>query len=549
MSKEKQSNEKYCSWSGISLKQIYRPNDIRTLDYNRDIGDAGEFPFTRGIHSGMYRRKLWIARNLCGLDSPWETNRRIKYLVKEGQEGVAVVPDTHTMLGIDGDHPLAKASVGTQGVPLACLEDMDAMLKDIPMDKMSLSVSICGISSPIVLGQIFALAERRGIDTNLLRGSIQNDPIQARHCCYDPGNPFEMCLRMAIDCIEYSTKNARNWHAMVVNAYDLRESYVDTVLEMGLALANAFGYIEEVINRGLHIDEFGHRISIICGSHLDFFEQIAKMRAARRIWARKMKEHFGAQKERTMRLTLSVHTSGSSTTHQQPINNVIRGGYEALAAVLGGCSGLDLSCYDEPFCTPTKESATVALRTQQIIEHELGVAGTVDPLGGSYFVESLTSEIEQRILALFKDIKSKGGIMECVKTGWFKNTIDSAAYKLINEVESGEKVIVGVNKYQVSPETEKLLKIDVIHLKPSGDYIERLTNFKKRRNQNSIREALKVLLESTKDGNKNLMPYILNAIKTSCTTGEIIGAIRLGYGEPYDPFRVIDCPFDLNGCT
>ena len=546
MSKEKQTNEEFCSWSGISLKQIYGPNDIGALDYNRDIGEAGNFPFTRGIYPRMYRQKLWIARTLCGLYSPWKTNERIKYLVKEGQEGVAVVPDTHTMLGIDGDHPLALASVGTQGVPLACLEDMDVMLKDIAMDKVSLSISICGISSPIIMAQILALADRRGIDPNLLRGSIQNDPIQARHCSYDPGNPLQMCLRLAIDCVEHCAESAKNWHPMVVNAYDLRESYVDTILEMGLALANAFGYIEEVVNRGVNIDRFAHRISIICGSHMDFFEQIAKMRAARRIWARKMKQDFGAQNERSMKLTLSVHTSGSSTAAQQPVNNIIRGSYEALAAVLGGCSGLDLSCYDEPFCTPTKESSTVALRTQQVIQHELGIIGTVDPLGGSYFVESLTSEIERRILALLKDIDSKGGIVECVKTGWFKNAIDNAAYKLVNEVESGEKVVVGVNRYQISPETENLLEIDTVHLKPSAEYIEWLTRFKKERDKTSVRQALKILYESAKDSNENLMSYVVNAVKSSCTTGEIIGTIRLSYGEPYDPFRVIDCPFDLN---
>lgn len=546
MSKENQVNDAFSSFSGMPLKQEYGPGDIRTLNYNRDIGNAGEFPFTRGIHSRMYRQKLWIARTLCGLYSPWETNERIKYLVKEGQEGVAVVPDTHTMLGIDGDHPLALASVGTQGVPLACLEDMDAMLKGIAMDEVSLSISICGISSPIIMAQMLALADRRGIDPNLLRGSIQNDPIQARHCSYDPGNPFDMCLRLAIDCVAYCAKNAKNWHPMVVNAYDLRESYVDTILEMGLALANAFGYIEEVVNRGIPIDQFAHRISIICGSHMDFFEQIAKMRATRRVWARKMKQDFGAQSERSMKLTLSVHTSGSSTTAQQPVNNIIRGSYEALAAVLGGCSGLDLSCYDEPFCTPTKESSAVSLRTQQIIQHELGVIGTVDPLGGSFFLESLTNEIEKRILALLKDIDSKGGIVECAKSGWFKNAIDSAAYNLVNEVESGEKVIVGVNKYQMSPETENLIKIDAVHLKPSGEYIEWLTKYKKNRDQLPVTQALKALFESAKDSNKNLMPCVLNAVKSACTTGEIVGAIRLGYGEPYDPFRVIDCPFNLN---
>jgi methylmalonyl-CoA mutase N-terminal domain/subunit len=546
VNEEKQANEEFCSWSGISLKQIYGPDDIRSTDYSLDIGNAGYFPFTRGIYPRMYRQKTWIARNLCGLYSPWETNERIKYLVKEGQEGVAVVPDTHTMLGIDGDHPLALASLGTQGVPLASLEDMDAMLKDIAMDKVSLSISICGISSPIVMAQILALADRRGVDPDLLRGSIQNDPIQSRHCAYDPGNPLEMCLRLAIDCVEHCVKSAKNWHPMVVNAYDLRESYVDTILEMGLALANAFAYIKEVVKRGVDIDRFAHRISIICGSHIDFFEQIAKMRAARRIWARKMKQDFGAQNERSMKLTLSVHTSGSSTTAQQPINNIIRGSYEALAAVLGGCSGLDLSCYDEPFCTPSKESSTVALRTQQIIQHELGVIGTADPLGGSYFVESLTSEIEKRILALLEEIDSKGGIIECAKTGWFKSVIDSAAYKLVNEVDTGEKVIVGVNRYQISPETENLLNIDTVHLKPCAEYFEWLKKFKKERNQASVKQALKSLFENTKDSNKNLMPYVLNAIKRSCTTGEIIGAIRLGYGEPYDPFRVIDCPFDLN---
>jgi methylmalonyl-CoA mutase N-terminal domain/subunit len=546
MNENKNKDVNFFTWSGIPLNGTYGPEDIQDLDYKRDLGDAGEFPFTRGIHERMYRQKLWIARNLCGLNSPWGTNERIKYLQREGQEGVAVVPDTHTMLGIDGDHPLAQASVGTQGVPLACIQDMDAMLKDIPMNRMSLSVSVCGISSPIILAQILAVADRRGIDTNQLRGSIQNDPIQARHCAYDPGNPFDMCLRMAIDCVEYCTRHAKNWHPMVVNAYDLRESYIDTILEMGLALANAFGYIQEVIKRGLHVDQFGHRISIICGSHLDFFEQIAKMRAARRIWARKMKEDFGAQNERTMKLTLSVHTAGSSMVAQQPVNNIIRGSFEALAAILGGCAGLDLSCYDEPFCTPTIESATVALRTQQIIQQELGVIGTIDPLGGSYFVEYLTNEIESRILDLLQKIDSLGGVIKCVETGWFKNTLDTAAHKLVKEIDSGEKVLIGVNCYQISPETENLIEIKRIHLEPCTEYIEWLKKFKKQRDQVSVKQALKALYEASKDKKTNLMPYMIDALKSSCTTGEIIGSIRLAYEEPYDPFRMIDSPFDLN---
>ena len=533
------------TWSGIPVKTFYDPKDVAGVDYERDLNDPGGYPYTRGIHEEMYRRRTWSTKNLCGLESPLKTNERLKYLMSEGQTGIAIVPDTPTQLGVDADHPLVAPQVGTQGVPLYSLRDMDELWQGIELGSLTFSISVCSIAAPTILAQVAALARKRGVDPRKIRGSIQNDPIQARHCSYDINNPLDLCLRLSVDAIEYCVNEMPHWHSLTSNAYDLRESGADSIREMGLSLANVVGYIELALKRGLDIDSFASQMLVICSSHIDFFEQVAKMRAARRVWAKLMKERFHAKNPNSMKLKIAVHTAGSSLTAQQPINNVIRGTVEALAAVFGGCQGLDLSCYDEALCTPTEESAMVALRTQQILVHETGVTQVADPLGGSYYVEHLTGKIEEGIWSLLREIDGMGGIVNAVETGWFHRVLEQSAVELYRDIDSGKRVVVGLNKFRIPPEQDNLLHIGKIHLDPGLEHIQRVKELKETRNAKKTRAALETLYKGALDKGKNLMPSIVDAIAAYATIGEINGTLRMAYGRPYDPFEMIRPPFQI----
>jgi methylmalonyl-CoA mutase N-terminal domain/subunit len=543
--KREGNEEAFSTWSGIPIKSVYTPNDVEDVDYDRDLNDPGKFPFTRGIHEEMYRRRTWSTKNLCGLESPLKTNERLKYLMKEGQTAIAIVPDTPTQLGVDADHPLVAPQVGTQGVPLYSLRDMEELFQGIELGAMTFSISVCSVAAPTILAQVSALARQRGVDPDKIRGSIQNDPIQARHCTYDINNPLDLCLRLSVDAIEYCVNEMPNWHSLTANAYDLRESGADSVMEMGLALANVIGYIELALQRKMDIDSFAHQMLIICSSHIDFFEQIAKIRATRKIWANLMKERFHAKNPRSMRLKIAVHTAGSSLTAQQPINNVIRSSFEALAAVLGGGQGLDLSCYDEALCTPTEESAMVALRTQQILIQETGVTHVADPLGGSYYVEYLTRKMEEGILELLRKVDAAGGIIEAVKNGWFRNLLDESAVKLYRDIDSGKRKVVGVNVHKIPPDQDNLLKIGKIHLEPGLEHIQRVRELKETRDSEKTKSALRKLYRVASDTKKNLMPSIVDAVSAYATMGEINGTLRLAYGKPYDPYEMIEPPFTI----
>jgi methylmalonyl-CoA mutase N-terminal domain/subunit len=446
---------------------------------------------------------------------------------------------------VDADHPLVAPQVGTQGVPLYSLRDMEELFQGIELGAMTFSISVCSVAAPTILAQVSALARQRGVDPDKIRGSIQNDPIQARHCTYDINNPLDLCLRLSVDAIEYCVNEMPNWHSLTANAYDLRESGADSVMEMGLALANVIGYIELALQRKMDIDSFAHQMLIICSSHIDFFEQIAKIRATRKIWANLMKERFHAKNPRSMRLKIAVHTAGSSLTAQQPINNVIRSSFEALAAVLGGGQGLDLSCYDEALCTPTEESAMVALRTQQILIQETGVTHVADPLGGSYYVEYLTRKMEEGILELLRKVDAAGGIIEAVKNGWFRNLLDESAVKLYRDIDSGKRKVVGVNVHKIPPDQDNLLKIGKIHLEPGLEHIQRVRELKETRDSEKTKSALRKLYRVASDTKKNLMPSIVDAVSAYATMGEINGTLRLAYGKPYDPYEMIEPPFTI----
>jgi len=541
----KAPGEEYRTWSGIPVKNVYGPKDNEDLEYDRDLNDPGKFPFTRGIHEDMYRRKAWSTRNLCGLESPLKTNERLKFLIREGQAGIAIVPDTPTQLSVDADHPLVGPQVGTQGVPLYSVRDMDELLQGIDMEAMTFSISVCSAAAPILLAQVCALAKLRGLDLKKIRGSVQNDPIQARHCSYDIDNPFEMCLRLGVDAIEYCVKEMPSWHSVTVNAYDLRESGADSIREMGLALANAIGYIQLALERGIDIDSFAHQMLIICSSHIDFFEQVAKIRATRRIWARLMKERFHAKNPNSMRLKIAVHGAGSSLTAQQPINNVIRGTIEALSAVLAGGQALDLSCYDEALCTPTEESAMVALRTQQVILHESGVALVADPLGGSYYVEHLTGRMEQKIWDLLKVVDGMGGIIKAVESGWFRKVLEESAVRLYKDIDSGDRKVVGLNVFKIPEDQDNLIRIGKMHLEPGLEHVQRVKEFKQNRDFRRTEKSLKKLYRDALDRKKNLMPSIIEAVSSKATIGEINGVLRISYGRPYDPYEMVESPFEI----
>lgn len=534
------------TWSGIALAASYGPSGEAPDDYAQRLGDPGAAPFTRGAHREMYRQRLWITRQLCGLDTPEATNERLRYLIRNGQTGLAIVPDTPTQLGLDSDHPLGEHSAGTQGVPLCTLDDMDRMLAGIDLAGVTASFSVPGVSAPVLLAQLLAVAERRGIDPAVLRGSFQNDPLQATHTSYDAGTPIELGMRLCIDTIEYCTRHLPAFHSTTVNAYDLRESGLNAPQEIAVAIAIAKAYLEEALTRDLDIDRIAPGMLLICGAHIDLFEEIAKFRAARRLWARMMREHFGARQERSCRLTIAVHTAGSSLYAPQPANNIVRGTVEALAAILGGCQGLDLSTFDEPVDLPSEQAAMVALRTQQILALEAGVANVADPLGGSWFIESLTDELERRMRAILDEIDGLGGMVAAVKAGWLRRLMDEMQFALQSSIERGERKVVGVNCHVIPPEQDCLLSFRGGHPTPSAAQIAAVRAHRRQRDAAAVHAAL-ANLRSRAAGPDNLIPHFKHAVEAGATLGEVLGTVREAYGLRYDPVGAIDARTTLGG--
>lgn len=532
------------TWSGIALQASYGPHGEPPDAYVRQLGDPGVAPFTRGGHPEMYRKRLWITRQLCGLDTPEATNDRLRYLIRNGQTGLAIVPDTPTQLGLDSDHPLAERSAGTQGVPLCTLEDMDRMLAGIDLSGVTASFSVPGVSAPVLLAQLLAVADRRGIPWTALRGSFQNDPLQATHTSYDAGTPIELGMRLCTDMMEYCARHLPSFHSTTVNAYDLRESGLNAPQEIAVAIAIAKAYLEAAVKRGLDIDRLAPGILLICGAHIDLFEEVAKFRAARRIWSRMMREHFGARQDRSCRLSIAVHTAGSSLYAPQPANNIVRGTVEALAAILGGCQGLDLSTFDEPVDLPSEQAAMVALRTQQILALETGVANVADPLGGSWFVEALTDELERRMLAIIDEIDGLGGMVAAVKAGWLRRLMDEMQYALQSSIERGERKVVGVNCHVVPPAQDSLLTFRGDHPPASAAQIAAVREHRRHRDPLALRATLDAL-KTRATGPDNLIPHFKLAVEAGATLGEVLGTLRAAHGLRYDPVGAIDAPSAL----
>lgn len=528
------------TWSGFPIKDIYTPADVAGIDYERDIANAGDYPFTRGIHSNMYRGRYWTMREGGGYARAADTNKRLKFLASQGVSGFSIFRDLPTVWGIDADHPMAEGEVGLCGVNLTSLKDMEEVLAGITLDKVSVALLCASSLASVIFSQYLAVAEKRGIDIAKLRGTIANDPLHSRYCYGKSGNPIDLSVKLAVDIIEFCTKYMPLWNTNSVNAYDMRETGINAPEEIAFGFGIAMEYIRKAIERGLNIDDFASRISFYFSAGMDFFEEIAKLRAARSLWAKIMREKFGAKKPDSWKFRFGIHTAGASLVPQQPLNNIIRISIEALAGVLGGVQSLHCCSYDEPIALPSEESQQIALRTQQILAYETGIANTADPLGGSYFIENLTNKIEKESVKIIKEIDEMGGMAEAMKKEWVDQKIDQAALQLQKEIENNERVIVGVNAFTTPPEKKTPGGVHRIPPETEREQVASVRRLKESRDQKKVKEAIRRLREKAQMGEgENLIPSIIEALKAYATIGEIQGTIREACGLSYDPFNIL----------
>ena len=443
------------TWSGLPTKPFYGPEDGAGLDYHRDLGDPGEFPYARGVHADMYRGRLWTKREVCGFGSAGDTNQRLRFQISQGVSGLSIIGDNNSSLTIDADHPMATLEAGLQGVSVSSLRDMEDLFEGIPIDKVSVSFDLSGLNCIAWMAMYAAVAEKRGVDLAELRGTIQNDTLHFQFCGFGNSCPVDLGLKSSVDIIEFCARHMPKWYTGNANLYDMRENGLDAPQEVAFGLSLASAYIEKAIERGLNVDDIAPRRAFYCSGHIDFFEEIAKLRAARRMWARLMRDRFGAKDPRSLQFRFGVHTAGVSLYPAQPLNNAIRVAYEALAAVLAGAQSIHTCSYDEPIGLPTETSQTLAIRTQQIIAYETGAARVADPLGGSWYVENLTNQIEGKAHEIMAEIERQGGMVAAIKSGWVLREIESAALRRQTELESGEKIVVGTNAFQTERETQR----------------------------------------------------------------------------------------------
>jgi len=520
--------KEFLNHSGFTIKGLYTPEDVKNLDYMRDLGFPGEYPFTRGLHATMYRGRLWTMRMFAGYGTAEDTNKRFKYLLSEGETGLSTAFDYPTIMGYDSDHPMARGEVGVCGVAISSLHDMEILFDGIPLDKVTTSMTINGPAS-VLLAMYIAVGDKQGVPREKLGGTTQNDNLKeffAQKLCIFPPKPS---LKLSVDVIEYCARHLPKWNPISISGYHIREAGATAVQELAFTLYDGIAYVEETLKRGLKVDEFAPRLSFFFASHNDFFEEIAKFRAARRLWARIMKERFHAKNPRSMWMRMHVQTSGCTLTAQQPLNNIVRTTIQALAAVLGGTQSLHTNSFDEALCLPTEESVRVALRTQQIIAYESGVANTVDPLAGSYYVEALTNEMEEKAMEYIQKIDDMGGVIPAIEKGFFQKEIAESAYRYQKEIEEKKRILVGVNEYAIEGEEcpIKLLRVD-----PSVEkkQVERLQKLKRERDNRKVKEVLEKLHYAA-EKDENLMPTIIEAVKAYATLGEIMDVLRKVYGE------------------
>jgi methylmalonyl-CoA mutase N-terminal domain/subunit len=520
--------------SGIPIRPLYTPEDVAGMDLPRDLAFPGEFPYTRGIHANMYRGRMYTMRQFAGFGTPEESNQRYHYLLAHGQTGLSIAFDNPTIMGYDSDHPKAHGEVGKCGVAIDSLRDMEILLGGIDPATVSTSMTINGPAS-IMFAFYLANADKRGVPFSKLRGTLQNDILKeyiAQKCWCFPPRPS---LRIIVDLIEFATKNVPQWNTISISGYHIREAGSTAAQELAFTLADGFTYVEECVRRGLDIDEFAPRLSFFWNSHLDFFEEIAKLRAARRIWARHMRDRFGAKRKESWLMRFHTQTAGCSLWDKQPENNIVRTAYEALAAVLGGTQSLHTNSMDETIALPSDKAVKIALRTQQIIAHELGVTETIDPLGGSYYLESLTNTLEEQAEDYFRQIQGMGGVVAGIERGFFQREIGRAAYQYQKEMEKKQRVIVGVNEYV--EEGEKL-DIPILFI---GEEVEEqqkrsIAEVRRTRDDRACTTALKALTAAAASapGEQNVMERILDAARAYATEGEIRGAMREVYGDYHE---------------
>jgi len=513
--------------SHIEIKPVYTRQDAAGLEPDRDLARPGEFPFTRGVHPTMYRGRLWTMRQYAGYGTAAESNRRFRYLLEQGQTGLSVAFDLPTQIGYDSDHPQARGEVGRVGVAIDSLEDMEELFAGIPLDRVSTSMTI-NATAAILLALYVAVARRQGVNPQKLAGTVQNDILKeymARGTYIFPPRP---ALRLVTDIFAYCKEELPEWNTISISGYHIREAGSTAVQEVAFTLANALTYVQAAVERGLSVDDCAPRLSFFFNAHSDFFEEVAKFRAARRLWARLLRERYQPKDERSLLLRFHAQTAGSTLTAQQPDVNLVRTALEALAAVLGGCQSLHCNAKDEALGLPTEEAALLALRTQQVIAHESGVADTVDPLGGAYYVESLTEGIERRAREYLERIEKLGGMLAAIEKGWVQREIQQAAFECQRAVERGEQVVVGVNRYTAAQEGA----VPTLRIDPEIEQaqVERLRRLRARREAAPVRTALARVEEAARSS-ENLMPPILQAVEAYATVGEIADALRRVFGE------------------
>ena len=517
--------------SSQSVQRLYTPVDIAELDYERDLGFPGEYPFTRGVQPTMYRGRFWTMRQYAGFGTAEESNQKFRYLLSQGQTGLSVAFDLPSQLGYDSDDPMAIAEVGQVGVAIDSLRDMETLLEGIPLDKVSTSMTI-NAPAAVMLAMYVVAAEKQGISPDKLNGTVQNDVLKeyvARGTYIFPPGPS---VRLAADIMAYCAKSVPQWNTISVSGYHIRDAGSTAAQEIGFTFANACAYIDAALARGLTIDEFAPRISWIFNTHNNFFEEIAKYRTLRRLWARLLKEKYGAKDARSMMLRTHTQTGGSTLVAQQPENNIVRATVQSLAAVIGGVQSIALSCFDEALALPTDQAQRIALRTQQVIAHETGVTDTIDPMAGSYFVEHLTNELERQALAYMRQIEDMGGSIKAIETGWMQSQIAEASWNFQREVDEKREIIVGVNDYTDGGQQPPVIFSVDRHL--VEHQLERLRQHRASRDAAAVATVLSAL-KSACTGTDNLMPIILDAVRAYATLGEICGTMRNVFGEYHPP--------------
>jgi methylmalonyl-CoA mutase N-terminal domain/subunit len=519
--------ERFSTNSNIQVDRVYTPEDVRNIDYARDLAFPGEYPYTRGVYPTMYRARFWTMRQYAGFGTAEQTNQRFKYLLQQGQTGLSVAFDFPTQLGYNCDHPMALGEVGRAGVSISTLRDMETLFEGIPLDKVTTSMTI-NAPTTILLSMYVALAEKQGVPIAMLGGTVQNDILKEYAARGMYIYPPKQSMRLVTDVFEYCSENMPRWNTISISGYHIREAGATAVQEVAFTLANGIAYVKAAVEKGLDLDGFASRLSFFFASYNNFLEEIAKFRAARRLWARIMRERFEAENPRSWLLRFHTQTSGVALTAQQPRNNIIRVAFQALASVLGGTQSLHTNSFDEAYALPSKEAVRIALRTQQVIAYESGVVDTIDPLAGSYYIEYLTSQIEEEATKYLERIDSMGGAVTAIEKGYVQREIVESAYRHQKEVENKDKIIVGVNEFAIDEE----VPITILRIDPAIEkkQVERLESMKKNRNNKKIEDILNDL-QCVAESDENLIPLIFQAVKEYASLGEISDALRNVFGE------------------